>query len=326
MAESTLSITYDQLAVEVAVFLGYSATDTDWTAAQVAEIDRYIQAGIRQFYYPPAVDGIEAGYEWSFLSPTTTIDTEETYDIGSLVVSSGTCTLTGGVWPAWAQTHGTLVIDDVTYSITSRDNDTTLTVVGDDVTAAEDEWYLSHAGYQDLPDDLGRVLGGFHYAPAEYRQEIIQVSEHQILTSLSRTSDVAPPYKCTVRHKAQEAGDGQRLEVVWFPIPDSSYTLTYKYEAYAGKISTSANPYPLGGMKYAELITESCLAIAEQRANDEQGIHTAAFVRLLAAGIQSDRKQGATHYGPMTPVEDEVTQRHFRHGVNYPITYKGETY
>lgn len=326
MTESTLSITYDLLAIEVAVFLGYSVTPADWTDAETAEIDRYIQAGIRQFYYPPAAEGIPEGHEWSFLKPTTTIDTAETYTTGSLAVVTGLCTLTGGVWPAWTATRGTLVIDDVTYTITTRDNDTELTVVGVDATAAEDSWYLSHSGVQDLPDDLGRVIGDFYYVDTENKRSIVQVSEPHILASLARTSDVAPPTVCHVRHKAQVAGAGQRLEVVWFPIPDAIYTLTYVYEAYSGKITTTANPYPLGGMKYAELITESCLAIAEQRADDEQGLHTAAFFRLLKSGIESDRKQGATYYGSMSPRPGVPAPRHLRGVTNYPITYKETTW
>jgi hypothetical protein len=48
---------------------------------------------------------------------------------------------------------------------------------------------------------------------------------------------------------------------------------------------------------FAELITESCLAVAEQRANDEAGIHTDIFNRLLVSMIARDRKSGAQNYG-----------------------------
>jgi len=326
MAESTLSITFDLLAIEVAVFLGYSVTPDDWTVAELAEIDRYIQAGIRQFYYPPAADGIEAGYKWSFLSPVTTIDTIPTYATGSLAVVDGTCTIATGVWPSWAATHGTLTIGATVYSITSRDGDADLTVVGDDATAAEGGWSLKHAAYQDLPDGLGRVIGDFFFAPAVYHPSVIQTSEARVLAALSRDTDVSYPVMCTVRHKAQVIPAGQRLEVVWWPIPDAAYTMKYTYEAYTGKLTADTNPYPLGGMKYAELVTESCLAIAEQRANDERGSHTEAFFRLLKSGIAADRKQGATYYGPMSTGESEVSS--LRDGTyrNGDVTYKGVTW
>lgn len=328
MAESTLSITYDELAVAVAVFLGYSTTAADWSAEELAEIDRYIQAGIRQFYYPPSVDGIQDAHVWSFLNPTTTLDTITRYATGSLAVVTGTCTLTDGTWPTWAVTHGTLIIDDTEYSITSRDSNTELTVVGDDVTAEEDGWHLGHAGYQDLPDDLARVIGDFYYASVQYRSSIVKVSGPQIRAALSRTTDEAPPRMCTIRYKSQEATDAQRQEVVWFPKPSAVFTLEYEYEAYAGKLTTTANPYPLGGMRYSELVTESCLAIAEQRANDEKGLHTDAFYRLLKSGIAHDRKNDGTFYGPMSSGEAPSSMMHHRHHaahVDYSITYKGET-
>ena len=261
MAESALSIDYGTLRQEVGAFLGYGTTIASWSAAQAAEIERYVQSGVRQFYYPPAgIDGVEAGYSWSFLNPTTTIDTAQ---------------------------------DDAA---------------------------------QDLPDDLGRVLdGGFFYEAGEHRRSIVLVSEARLHAMMSRSDATGPPQVACVRHKTQEAGSGQRLEVAWWPVPDKAYTLTYRYEAYSGKL-TEANPYPLGGMRYAELLTESCLAVAEQRANDERGMHTEAFFSQLAAGISMDRKQGARFYGPMTVGEDSVLSRRGQLGSSYDITYKGSTW
>lgn len=259
MAESSLSITYTDLLVEVAAYLGYGPTAANWTAAQVLEIDRYVQSGVRQFYYPPAIQGVPPGHEWSFLRPTGTITTAD----------------------------------------------------GD--------------GEQDLPDNFGRVLGNFYYAVGQYRASIPVVSEAMVLASRSRTSDESYPAWAAIRPKAQVAGSGQRLEVAWAPVPNAIYVLTFRYEAYSGKL-TAQNPYPLGGMKYAELLTESCLAMAEQRANDGRGEHTAAFERLLIDGIARDRKQGARHFGLMMTDEDESPSRFPGAGENYPVTYKGSTW
>ncbi len=259
MAESGLSISYSDLLVEVGVYLGYDPTPDNWSTAQTAEVDRYIQAGVRQFYYPPAVEGVKSGHVWSFLNPTTSISTAE----------------------------------------------------GD--------------GEQDLPDDLGRVLGDFFFDDQEHRPSIVQVSEARIQALLQRSDDEGCPQVATIRHKAQTAGSGQRLEVVWWPIPDATYVLHYRYEAYNGKLSAT-NLYPLGGMRYSELVLESCLAIAEQRANDERGIHTENFIRLLRSGIAEDCKQGARYYGPMGGNNGVTVPRHGDTGANYNITYKETTW
>jgi len=256
MAESTLSISYADLLVEVGVFLGYDPEHAIRSTEAQAEVDRYIQAGVKQFYYPPAIQGVEAGYSWSFLTPVTTIDT---------------------------------VADD-----------------------AE----------QDLPDDLGRVLGDFFFDDQQHRDSVVQVSEGRIQASKQRSSDTGAPMMATVRHKEQVAGVGQRMEVVWYPVPDKAYTFHYEYEAFAGKLS-DANPYPLGGMRHSELVLESCLSVAEQRGNDEIGAHTSAFRSMLSSCVASDRKQGAKVFGRMGQPTDISFARERGNGY---ITYKGDTW
>ncbi len=110
-----------------------------------------------------------------------------------------------------------------------------------------------------------------------------------------------------------------------YPTPDAAYTLTYTYEKYSGALSGS-NPYPLGGMKFAELYIESCLSAAEQSSDDTMGLHTALFQQLLADGIARDMKQGAQFFGDMGHTEDSVrTPMHGETPGTYPITYNGST-
>jgi len=258
MAESTLSINYADLKLEVGHFLGYGSNSEDWTKYQLGEIDRIVQAGVRRVYYPPAMEGVPMGYEWSFLKPETTIAT-----------------------------------------------------VADQAT-------------NDLPDNLGRVIGQFYYPSSSNRVSVIVVSEAALNEYKSQVdSDGAPRY-CCIRHKTSDGSEGQRLEVEWYPKPDAAYTLTYKYEAYQGKL-TAANPYPLGGMKMSELFIESCLAVAEERANDEKGIHYQSFMAQLINAVYLDKRQGAQNFGRMgQPDEHNYRLRRGDTGGPYPITYNGD--
>ncbi len=259
MAESELSITYAELIAEVAAFLGYGSDSAAWDAPQLAECDRYVQAGYRRFLYPPSVEGAEDAYPWSFLSPTTTIAT---------VASTQT---------------------------------------------------------QDLPADLGRVLGGFFYDTAQFKASIVQVTETRYQELLGRTAGTGGPRVACVRHKAKTPALGQRFEVSWWPSPDAAYTLSYRYEAFGGKLSAD-NPYPLGGMRHGELLVQSCLAVAESRANDERGHHTEEFARLLRAAIVQDRRIGVVHFGAMGNPSDAdrpTLPRHGDTGGTYPLTYNG---
>ena len=255
MAESELSIKYADLLAEVAAFLGYGSAPTAWTADQRTECDRYVQGGLRRFYSPPAVQGSEPGYSWSFLSPVVTLAT------------------------------------------------------------------VSGQETQELPGDLARVLGQFHYSATDHHKSVVQAPEDVFQSYKTSSSSTGAPAAASVRHKAKDPGRGQRLEVAWWPIPDAAYTLTYKYEAYNGKLSDD-NPYPLGGMRHSELLLESCLAVAEQRANDERGNHTAEFERLLVSAIEQDRRVGSTHFGHMGDRSEASTWLP-RRGDTDGVTYNG---
>jgi hypothetical protein len=79
MAESTLSLTLDQLQAEVGQFLGWGHgglagfTDSAWPQIQAQIVANVVASGLRQFYFPPALDGENSPYEWSFLKPTATV-------------------------------------------------------------------------------------------------------------------------------------------------------------------------------------------------------------------------------------------------------------
>ena len=80
--ESTLSLKKTDLEQKVGLFFGWGASRDDWEddANKVAVIDDCVQSGLRQFYFPPPMDGIP--YDWSFLKPTA-----------SLTITSGNSTL-----------------------------------------------------------------------------------------------------------------------------------------------------------------------------------------------------------------------------------------
>ena len=260
-ASATLDLSYTDLQEEIGHYLGYDITDiSSWSAGETAEVDRCIQSGLRQFYYPPAVADIESGYDWSFLKPTTTLTT----------------------------------------------------------TASD--------AVQDLPSDFGRLLGDFHFASTVYAPSIVMVSEHRLQTLLSQDTNENRPRFVAIRSQGSVGLAVQVQEVAFWPIPSDAWTLTYRYEVYAGKLVKLTNPYPHGGMKHGETITESCLAMAEQRSNDEKGLHWNSFVAALAASIKQDRKNSAKYFGAMSTGEANYRDPREYCLKNGEITYNGSTW
>ncbi|MCP4900045.1 MAG: hypothetical protein GY906_24005 [bacterium] len=145
----------------------------------------------------------------------------------------------------------------------------------------------------------------------------------------SRGTFTSAPVYAATRYKAGTFTDGQRQEILIYPTPDTGYVLWFPYEAYSGKLTASLK-YPLGGMHLAELYIESCLAVAEQRSNDEKGLHSQQFDLLLLDAIRRDQSKGAKNFGQMGHVDpyDRALYPYspFRRGYTgstYPITYKG---
>lgn len=329
MAESGLSLAWAELKQSVGFYLGHGTTIASWSAAQVALIESLVQSGVRRVYYPPAMSPETVGYEWSFLRPSTTL----------LIGASGTDgTIVGAAFDSatyvdWAA-QGITTADTVyvtaptankgTYGISSvAVGAITLDESPGDATGLTFRINRDPANY-DLPDSFSQLIGNLHYAPDETRSEILQISVGDLLELRSREDRSDYPSYVAVRSKSSDRTTGQRSELLLWPAPNIALTLYYAYEAYSGALSDTY-PYTLGGMHLAELYTESCLAVAEQRTNDEVGLHTQMYQTLLLDAIARDRKKGAKTFGPMG--HRETTQERIRHGMTggtYPLTYNGE--
>ena len=89
MAESTLSLSYQEIRTELADYLGWGRDSSLWDTGKQNKLDSVITRGLRQFYFPPAIaearrPNIKRAHSWSFLRPeatlTLTVGTDE-YDL-----------------------------------------------------------------------------------------------------------------------------------------------------------------------------------------------------------------------------------------------------
>ena len=228
VAGDTLALGYADLKGLVARFLGYNLASL--TEAQTSEIDEIIQSGVRNFYYPPKMEGVDENFEWSFLR----------------------------------QLGGTI-----------------------DVSAGVDAY--------ELPDGFGRFAG--QIAVNGEAGAMIPIIPYGDIVRFRTREEVGRPRFAAVVWGATFGGRGQRKQVHFYPKPDVAYTLSYVCDADSGKIDAETRPFPLGGVIYSELIKESCLAVAEQMSNDEEGLHTKKFNDLLVSSIARDRKASAQDFG-----------------------------
>lgn len=83
------------------------------------------------------------------------------------------------------------------------------------------------------------------------------------------------------------------------------YTATYAFY--------DEHIYALGGQAYSQVLLETCLAVAEQRAHDVIGIHTKRSEQLLEAAIQEDRMMSAPDFIGHRPTEYNRTRIPIKH-------------
>ena len=332
MAESTLSLSWDDFKSEVGYFLGYGRTIANFSFDQNAEVEIVVQSGIRRVYFPPAIQGVRPGYEWSWLRPTTSLYLGASGTDGTVSGDSfDSATFTDWV-DIGVTTDDTVDITSVGAGSTTVANYEILSVAAGAITLSSspgDGTSLTFrvkrtpANYE-LDDGVSRIVGGLHYAANEYLSEVIVISISRLLEMRASSFRTGNPNFAAIRFKNSDATDGQRQEILFFPEPDAFKVLSFEYEVYQGGLS-DAQPFPLGGMKMSELITASCLSVAEQRGNDTIGLNTNQFQLLLVDAIARDQKQLAQNFGQMGGGEtgNYYPFRRGYTGSSYPITYNG---
>lgn len=297
MAESTLSLGYADFQRMVGYYAGYGRDTTKWTTDQISVIDDVIQTGLRNFYYPESLTDGQKAHEWSFLKPKTTLTTIADYATGTVSSSGTTVTLSGGVWPSWTATNGTLVVSGTNYAISSRTNDTVIELSSAPSTDFSDDSYtLEHDANYDLPDDFGSINGPLFFPDDEYYTPIKIVSYKLIYEYRQTDNYTSNPIYAGIQPKTTDGSDGQRYQIIFWPRPSSVWNLIYIYHILPNKISTSY-PYHYGGMQHSQTILESMYAVVDEVIKEAKGPHHEAFIKRLTASIQADKSRAPDIYG-----------------------------
>jgi len=292
MAESTLSITYEELQREVANVLGFGLQN--WDDDEYAMIDRYIQSGLRMFYSPAPLDG--KTHQWSFMRPIAEITTTAPYSTGTIEIASGVVTLTSGTFPSWAA-GGDIVVNSKVYAVDTRDSDTQVTLEDTTLTVAAGATYELRRYAYDLPDDWGGIDSPVTFQPGtnSLRMPIKQVDENDIRIERQYDNITSWPQKFAVRVKTHDPTVGTRYEILFHPSADQAYSLQYRYKANPNNLSKT-NKYPLGGFPHAETIKAACLAAVERESDEVNGPRQAYYLERLQASISIDRRENSSPF------------------------------
>ena len=159
-------------------------------------------------------------------------------------------------------------------------------------TEASKQWY-------DLPPDFSHIDSevGFTYADSHPGYPPIRLSNEALLMrGESALLTTAYPMYAAIRPKNVEGRAPQRYEVGFFPEPNASYRLRYRYHAMPHMLSDD-EPYPLGGNQFGQAILAAVEAAAEMYEMDGRGPYYQKFIEELRSAIQEDSRQGPVYVG-----------------------------
>lgn len=117
------------------------------------------------------------------------------------------------------------------------------------------------------------------------------VQEHIQDYGTSMPTGITQPLLAAVESVSSTLGTtGQRWQIVMWPTPASTLTITGQYRLNPAALATDTH-YPLGGEAHSQTLLESCLAAAEEFQNDQVStVHRERFAELLAASIALDTR------------------------------------
>jgi len=249
------------------------------------------------------------------------VGTATAYTIVSQDSTSAVAVLAGGTWPTWTATHGSIVIDRTEYAIPTRDSDTELTLATAFASAdyiEGDDYVLKHDGNYDLPDDFAGIVDKLIVESENYQPEISIVGEGVIRNSRqqnpqnSDSGSTRRPFYAAVRPKVQTTTIGQRFEVMFYPLPDKAYTISYAMRVLPEMLVDTSIEYPYGGGSHSETILASCLAAAEVQVENGHGPLWAAYKEELSSSITSDNAMNSVQFFGYNGDNSDAIHRPFK--------------
>jgi len=153
-----------------------------------------------------------------------------------------------------------------------------------------------------LPSDFDYLIG----RPAYDRDDdntylpLDVVSPDRLRELANQRRYISAPEVCATDSSASFGDGPQEQLILLHPIPDSTYTLNFKYQSTGPRLTTE-RPYPLGGPANAGMFLAACLAAAEFRHTGNKGAKWEDYQTELKKAFDRDNRRGARIIGDGIP-------------------------
>jgi len=253
---------------------------------QQNDIDDCVNDGLYRVY---------AAHAWSFLRPVADISTTAPYSTGTIAITAGVVTLTGGTFPSWAA-DGVLKVNNRYYSVASRGSNTQITLDSTSVTVT------AGASYQlarpEIPldaafDSVANDSDLTYYPSPDCWYPPVQWRHDSTIRGLEGNNpEFDRPVFYSVRTARFDATVGSRKVLVLYPAPDQIYTLRVPM-VLRPLLVDSVNLYAIGGEVLSQVILEACLASAEHNFEEREHVHEKRYLELIGLAIREDQERSS---------------------------------
>ena len=147
----------------------------------------------------------------------------------------------------------------------------------------------------DLPANYRSNCYNFHFDTPQYNIRRMEIDELiRLRTAVPNLISIVTHY--AIRPKPQDSSQGQRFEILFYPLPQDDMTLACEYTINP-TMPVNDSDYLPGGPLHDNAILFAALAYAEQIATKAAGPHTAQYNKLLASSIDRDAEVADTNLG-----------------------------
>lgn len=249
--------TYEWFQQEIGLALGYGANPAEWTYTQQMTVNSNIDRAHADFCTGFGFDTkTDAAHRWTFLFPETTIMTSAPYSTGTVSITAGVVTLSGGTFPTWAGTAW-LSVAGVQHSVASRTSGTQIVLNDTTVTAAGGTSYTIYRRNYDFPSNFHAIDGGMVSLNSGSFLPLKNVDVRYIDENLPYAWETGVPQMFATVESAPGT-TGVTHQFTLKPIPDGEYELRFRYSI--GIPTFSAGMTCAGGALHAQAILYCALA------------------------------------------------------------------
>lgn len=262
---------------------------------QQSDVNDCVHDGLRRVY---------AAHNWSFLRPIADVNTTSPYSTGTIAVTAGVVTLTGGTFPAWSA-DGVLKVSNKYYSIASRGSNTQVTLDSTSVTVAAGSSY--QLARPEIPldaafDSVANDSDLTYYPSPDCWYPPVRMRHDAMIRQLEGNNpEFDRPVFYSVRTVKFDPTVGSRKVLVLYPTPDKVYTLRVPM-ILRPVLVDSVNLYAIGAELLSQVILEACLASAETNYEEREHVHEKKYLGLIDRAILDDQERSSpTSLGPDAP-------------------------